>query len=160
MTGLAQKGGAVVSDIKVAPHPLEQAAKVASEDCDLYLVCDPLVGTDPVNLKVTAPDRTVAVVSTTRIPTGAMVIDTSVGFPADSAVHSAVDSRVARTVYLDSGAVSTALFGDEQYANMLMVGAAYQAGALAISAESIERAIELFRALAPRHMAPLWNRTD
>ena len=143
MTGLAQKGGAVVSDIKVAPHPLEQAAKVASEDCDLYLVCDPLVGTDPVNLKVTAPEKTVAIVSTTQVPTGLMVIDTSVGFPADSAVHSAVDSRVARTVYLDSGAVSTALFGDEQYANMLMVGAAYQAGALAISAKSIERAIEL-----------------
>ena len=26
--------------------------------------------------------------------------------------------------------------------------------------DDIERAIELFRALAPRHMAPLWNRTD
>ncbi|OUC76617.1 indolepyruvate ferredoxin oxidoreductase family protein [Gordonia lacunae] len=143
MTGLAQKGGAVVSDIKVAPHPLEQAAKVASEDCDLYLVCDPLVGTDPANLKVAAPEKTIAVVSTTQVPTGLMVIDTSVGFPAEAAVHSAIDDRVARAVYLDSGALSTALFGDEQYANMLMVGAAYQAGALAISAESIERAIEL-----------------
>ncbi|MET9200275.1 indolepyruvate ferredoxin oxidoreductase family protein [Gordonia sp. NPDC003585] len=143
MTGLAQKGGAVVSDVKVSSHPAEQAAKVASDDCDLYLVCDPLVGTDPVNLKVAAAEKTVAVVSTTQIPTGLMVIDTTVGFPAAAQVHSAIDSRVARAVYLDSGAVSTALFGDEQYANMLMVGAAYQTGALSISAESIERAIEL-----------------
>ncbi|WP_042376637.1 indolepyruvate ferredoxin oxidoreductase family protein [Gordonia alkanivorans] len=143
MTGLAQKGGAVVSDIKVAPHEVEQAAKVASDDCDLYLVCDPLVGTDPVNLKVAAPEKTVAVVSTTQVPTGLMVIDTSVGFPAETAIHSAIDAKVTRGLYLDSGALSTALFGDEQFANMLMVGAAYQAGALAISASSIERAIEL-----------------
>ncbi|ATD69978.1 indolepyruvate ferredoxin oxidoreductase family protein [Gordonia amicalis] len=143
MTGLAQKGGAVVSDIKVAPHDVEQAAKVATDDCDLYLVCDPLVGTDPVNLKVAAPEKTVAVVSTTQVPTGLMVIDTSVGFPAETAIHSAIDAHVTRGLYLDSGALSTALFGDEQFANMVMVGAAYQAGALAISASSIERAIEL-----------------
>ncbi|MFW0786802.1 indolepyruvate ferredoxin oxidoreductase family protein [Gordonia sp. CPCC 206044] len=143
MTGLAQKGGAVVSDVKVSPTTIEQAAKVASDDCDLYLVCDPLVGTDPAYLKVAAPERTVAVVSTTQVPTGAMVIDTSVGFPADDQVHSAIDAKVARAVYLDPGALSTDLFGDEQYANMVMVGAAYQAGALAISAESIEHAVEL-----------------
>ncbi len=143
MTGLAQKGGAVVSDVKVSPTVVDQAAKVASDECDLYLACDPLVGTDPVNLKVAAPEKTVAVVSTTQIPTGAMVIDTTVGFPADAQVHSAIDAKVNRAVYLDPGALSTGLFGDEQYANMVMVGAALQAGALAISADAIERAIEL-----------------
>jgi indolepyruvate ferredoxin oxidoreductase len=143
MTGLAQKGGAVVSDVKITPQIVEQAGKVASDDCNLYLACDPLVGTDPVNLKVADVDKTVAVVSTTKIPTGAMVIDTTVGFPADAQVHSAIDDKVRRTVYLDPGELSTDLFGDEQYANMLMVGAAYQAGALSISAESIEHAIEL-----------------
>ncbi|MBD0862297.1 indolepyruvate ferredoxin oxidoreductase family protein [Gordonia sp. zg691] len=143
MTGLAQKGGAVVSDIKITPRAIEQAAKVAAGDCDLYLVCDPLVGTDPVNLKVAAAEKTVAVVSTTQVPTGLMVIDTAVGFPAEAAVHSVIDAHVSRGVYLDAGALSTALFDDEQFANMLMVGAAYQAGALAISASSIERAVEL-----------------
>ncbi|MGV9481212.1 indolepyruvate ferredoxin oxidoreductase family protein [Gordonia aichiensis] len=157
MTGLAQKGGAVVSDIKASaltapdsgdgrdadPSPVEQAAKAAADTCDLYLACDSIVGTDPVNLKVTAPDRTVAVVSTTRIPTGAMVIDTSVGFPADVSIHDSIDARVSRAAYLDAGALATELFDDEQFANMLMVGAGYQTGALPISAESIERAIEL-----------------
>ncbi|MEN2513065.1 indolepyruvate ferredoxin oxidoreductase family protein [Gordonia polyisoprenivorans] len=143
MTGLAQKGGAVVSDVKISNRPIELAAKVASGTCDLYLACDSLVAADAVNLKVTAPDRTTAVVSTTRIPTGSMVVDTSVGFPSDAQIHDVIDSRVARTVYLDPGALSTELFGHEQYANMLAVGAAYQAGALPISAESVERAIGL-----------------
>lgn len=143
MTGLAQKGGAVVSDVKISNRPIELAAKVASGTCDLYLACDSLVAADAVNLKVTAPDRTTAVVSTTRIPTGSMVVDTSVGFPSDAQIHDVIDSRVARAVYLDPGALSTELFGHEQYANMLAVGAAYQAGALPISAESVERAIGL-----------------
>ena len=143
MTGLAQKGGAVVSDVKISAEPVEEAAKVAARTCDLYLVCDALVGTDPANLKVTEAHRTTAVVSTTRMPTGAMVIDTTVGFPADTAVHSAIDEHVARAVYLDAVATSEALFGDEQFANMLLVGAACQAGALPVSAASIERAIEL-----------------
>ena len=74
-----------------------------------------------------------------------MVIDTTVGFPADMAVHSAIDEHVARAVYLDAVATSEALFGDEQFANMLLVGAACQAGALPVSAASIERAIEAER---------------
>ncbi|WP_338837355.1 indolepyruvate ferredoxin oxidoreductase family protein [Gordonia polyisoprenivorans] len=143
MTGLAQKGGAVVSDVKISNRPIELAAKVASGTCDLYLACDSLVAADAVNLKVTAPDRTTAVVSTTRIPTGSMVVDTSVGFPSDAQIHDVIDSRVARAVYLDPGALSTELFGHEQYANMLAVGAAYQAAALPISAESVEHAIGL-----------------
>lgn len=141
MTGLAQKGGAVVGDLKISARPIELAAKVASGTCDLYLACDALVGSDPVNLKVAAPERTTAVVATTRIPTGAMVIDTSVGFPSDAQIHDAIDGRMARTVYLDPGELSTALLGHEQYANMLAVGAAYQTGSLPITAASIERAI-------------------
>ncbi|MFW0791352.1 indolepyruvate ferredoxin oxidoreductase family protein [Gordonia sp. CPCC 205333] len=143
MTGLAQKGGAVVSDLKVSAEPTEQAAKVASDDCDVYLACDQLVGADPVNLKVASASKTVAVVSTATVPTGSMVVDTQVGFPAAAQVYSSIDARVARAVYLNAAALSEELFDDEQYANMMMVGAAYQTGALLISAESIERAIEL-----------------
>lgn len=143
MTGLAQKGGAVVSDIKISSSPVEQAAKVASGDCDLYLACDQLVGADPVNLKVGSIERTVAVVSTTKVPTGSMVIDTSVTFPEAFAVRSAIDDHVGRSVYPNAGELSDDLFDDEQYANMLMVGAAFQAGSLPLSVESIERAIEL-----------------
>ncbi|MFC7753218.1 indolepyruvate ferredoxin oxidoreductase family protein [Tsukamurella soli] len=143
MTGMAQKGGAVVSDIKVSPEPVDQAAKVASGDCDLYLSCDGLVGVDPVNLKVASPERTTSVVSTTQIPTGAMVIDTAVGYPDTTRIHDAIDQASLRSVYLDPGMLSERLLGDEQYSNMLMVGAAYQTGALPVSAESIEHAIEL-----------------
>ncbi|GAA1009595.1 indolepyruvate ferredoxin oxidoreductase family protein [Nocardiopsis tropica] len=143
MTGMAQKGGAVVSDVKVSAGYVEQAAKVASGDCDVYLSCDGLVGVDPANLKVASPERTTSIVSTTKVPTGAMVIDTAVGYPDQGSIHEAIDRASLRSVYLDPGALTLALFGDEQYANMFMVGAAFQTGALPITSASIERAIEL-----------------
>ncbi|UQE75826.1 indolepyruvate ferredoxin oxidoreductase family protein [Gordonia sp. PP30] len=143
MTGLAQKGGAVVSDLKLSRTRVEQAAKVATGDCDLYLACDQLVGADPVNLKVASVAKTTAVVSTAQVPTGAMVSDSAVVFPEAPRVRSAIDAEVSRSVYLNAARLAEELFDDEQFANMLMVGAAYQAGALPISAAAVERAIEL-----------------
>ncbi|HEY2791527.1 MAG TPA: indolepyruvate ferredoxin oxidoreductase family protein, partial [Micromonosporaceae bacterium] len=99
-TGLAQKGGAVVSDVKISTEPIARAAKIADGECDLYLACDALVGADPSHLSAADPGRTTAVVSTTEVPTGAMVIDTSVAYPAADALRSAITDAVDRTVTL------------------------------------------------------------
>ncbi|AFR49803.1 indolepyruvate ferredoxin oxidoreductase family protein [Gordonia sp. KTR9] len=142
-TGLAQKGGAVVSDLKIAADPFEEGSKLSQGACGLYLVCDTLVGTDPTNLKVVDTSSTQAIVSTTQVPTGQMVIDTSVTFPEPALIRDAINSKVHRAIYLDPATLARDLFGDEQYTNMVMVGAAYQAGALPISADAIEQAITL-----------------
>ncbi|MEU0513005.1 indolepyruvate ferredoxin oxidoreductase family protein [Amycolatopsis sp. NPDC006125] len=142
-TGLAQKGGAVVSDVKITTEPVEQAPKLAAGECDLYLACDPLVAADPAHLTVADRDRTVAVVSTSEIPTGRMIIDTAVSFPEQSSIRSVLDGATARGHYLDARAAAEALFGDDQFANLLQLGAAYQTGALNVSAAAIEQAIEI-----------------
>lgn len=142
-TGLAQKGGAVVSDLSVATGPAERSAKLGHGECALYLGCDSLVATDGTHLRAASPDRTVAVVSTTEVPTGQMVTDVSQRFPAASQVTAAIEATVRSARFLDASAAATDLFGDEQYANMILVGAAYQAGALPVSAEAIEHAIRL-----------------
>ena len=142
-TGLAQKGGGVVSDVKLSRHRADRAAKVAKGECDLYLGCDPLVATDPIQLKAADPKRTVAVVTTAEVPTGQMVVDTAIAFPSPGSIRDAFAGRVDESFFVDANAVAKELFGDEQYANMLLVGAAYQLGGLPISATSIERAIEL-----------------
>jgi indolepyruvate ferredoxin oxidoreductase len=58
--GLAQKGGAVVSDVKISASPLPAASKAAAGECDLYLACDLLVAADPKNLTAADTARTVA----------------------------------------------------------------------------------------------------
>jgi indolepyruvate ferredoxin oxidoreductase len=142
-TGLAQKGGAVVSDLKITAEPLAGASKLADGECDLYLGCDSLVATDPLQLKVADAARTVAVVSTSETPTGHMVVDTALAFPAAGQVRAAIDPAARRAHYLDARAIAADVLHDDQYANVVLAGAAYQAGALPISSDAIERAITL-----------------
>jgi indolepyruvate ferredoxin oxidoreductase len=150
-TGLAQKGGAVVSDLSVGPK--ERSAKLGYGECDLYLGCDSLVATDGTQLRTASKDRTVAVVSTTEVPTGPMITDVSQSFPATSRVMAAIEENVRSAHFLDASALATDRFGDEQYANMILVGAAYQAGALPVSAEAIEHAIRLNGVAVDKNLA-------
>jgi indolepyruvate ferredoxin oxidoreductase len=142
-TGMAQKGGAVVSDIKLDDRPLTGANKAAAGEVDLYLGADLLVAADPKNLATTDPARTVAVVSTTEVPTGQMVADTAQRFPDTAPVLDRIRSatRADAAVFLDARVLSERLFGTDQFANMLLIGVAYQAGALPLPATAIEAAI-------------------
>jgi indolepyruvate ferredoxin oxidoreductase len=152
-TGLAQKGGAVVSDLSVSTGTAERSAKLGHGECHLYLGCDSLVATDGTQLRAASKDRTVAVVSTTEVPTGQMVTDVSQAFPALGRVTAAIESRVRSARFLDAAALARDLFGDAQFANMILVGAAYQAGALPVSAEAIEHAIRLNGVAADANVA-------
>ncbi|MCG5217970.1 indolepyruvate ferredoxin oxidoreductase family protein [Streptosporangium soli] len=157
--GLAQKGGAVVSDIKITSGPVTGAAKLAAGECDLYLACDVLVAADPAYLEAADPGRTAAVVSTAEVPTGRMIVDPGVSFPAQRSVRSAIEAASARTCYLDARELAERLFGDDQYANILQLGAAYQFGAVPLAAEAIEHAIELNGTAVERNLLAFrWGR--
>jgi indolepyruvate ferredoxin oxidoreductase len=159
-TGLSQKGGPVVSDLKIAARDFD-ASKIAAGGADLYLGFDLLVAADPRNLAAADPSRTVAVVSTSRVPTGEMVINTAVGFPRTDDLLAGI-ARATRgdgNVYLDAQAMAEALFGDPLPANVLLLGAAYQAGGVPIAAEAIEHAIRLNGAAVETNLAAFrWGR--
>ena len=158
-TGLSQKGGSVISNLKIRRvgdgagvgdgadgRALGIANKVASGEADAYLVFDMLTGVSAVNLEKASPERTVAVVSSSKVPTGAMVRDVRAAFPPEwAAIQATIETvtRPGRNVYLDAGTVSDNLFRSHEPANVIVLGAAYQQGVIPISAQAIERAIEL-----------------
>jgi indolepyruvate ferredoxin oxidoreductase len=144
-TGLAQKGGAVVSDLRISEAPTELSNKLARGECDLYLGCDVLVAASATCLHVADPARTTAVIATGEVPTGAMVIDTAARFPAPSRTlgEIAARTRPAAGRFVDAHQATATLFGDSQCANVFLLGVAHQLGALPIAAEFIERAMEL-----------------
>ena len=80
-TGLSQKGGPVVSNLKITAEPIDIACKVGNSAADAFLVFDVLTATDSKNLVRAHPQRSVAIVSTSKVPTGAMVRDTTVEYP-------------------------------------------------------------------------------
>jgi indolepyruvate ferredoxin oxidoreductase len=144
-TGLSQKGGPVVSSLKLADNPTAMANKVGAGEAHLYLGFDILVATQPVHLEKASPDRTRAVMSTSQIPTGDMVRRKDVPFPARSGLLQAIEActKSGSNVYLDAEASAEQLFGDHMASNLIVVGAAYQAGAIPLEAASIEETIRL-----------------
>ena len=142
-TGLAQKGGAVISDIKITHAPFKGSNKISDGRADLYLGFDILNATDPKNLDKCNPERTIAIVSTTQTPTGQMVTNRKALFPATSGLTGGIDrvTRKEHNVFLDGEALAAGLFGDAMATNNFMVGVAFQAGTIPLRAESIEDAI-------------------
>jgi indolepyruvate ferredoxin oxidoreductase len=144
-TGLSQKGGPVTSDLRISGSPSGGSSKASAAAADLYLGLDVLGAADPANLVVCDPAQTVAVVSTSAVATGKMVIDTEERFPELSSQREAIDAvtRGELNVYLDAQQLSERLFGDHMPANTIALGAAWQRGLLPVPAQAIERAIEL-----------------
>ncbi len=142
-TGLSQKGGPVVSHLRIGESEADVAGKVGVAEADAYLGFDLLVATAAPNLLRARPDLTIAVVSTTQVPTGAMVASTDVAFPDPGGLLAAVNrvTRKDENVFVDAVGLGEALFGDHMAANMILLGAAYQAGAIPVHGAAIEEAI-------------------
>lgn len=144
-TGASQKAGPVVSHLKVVATGAHGSPTVGSGEADLYLVFDALVGVSTHNIALASPRKTVAIVSTTEVPTGEMVTDKSRRYPAPDRLRTLIDgaTRAPHNVYIDAQAMAERLMGDHMASNLLLVGVAYQAGALPIPAHAIEAAIRL-----------------
>ncbi|MFF5206062.1 indolepyruvate ferredoxin oxidoreductase family protein [Streptosporangium sp. NPDC000396] len=144
-TGLAQKGGTVVSDILIFEGGDDRSGKAGTASVDAYLALDLIGATDPKQLSAADRDRTVAVVSTSLVPTGSMVVDPSRHVTELGSPIGALESRTRRelNVYLDAEDVAQALFGDHMPANTIVIGAAWQRGLIPLGLESIERAIRM-----------------
>lgn len=144
-TGLAQKGGAVLSNVILTEEGAVASNKVSIGTAGLYLALDGLGAVNPVNLDRTYPAQTVAVVNTTASPTGEMIRNNSLLFPTEASIRRTVDqyTDASRNIYLDAGTIAEGLFGDHMATNLFVLGVAYQAGLIPLQAESIEQAIVL-----------------
>jgi indolepyruvate ferredoxin oxidoreductase len=144
MAGLAQKGGAVISYIKIAPAPAYlHATRVGTGEAKLVIGCDALVSASPEVLSRTREGQTRAVVNTSNTPTADFVKDLNWRFPAEQAQEAVRSSVGAQCDFLDAHAAALNLLGDAIFANPLLLGFAWQRGWVPLAYESLMRAIEL-----------------
>ncbi|MBI3451338.1 MAG: indolepyruvate ferredoxin oxidoreductase family protein [Rhodospirillales bacterium] len=145
MAGLAQKGGAVLSHIRIAERPEDiHAVRIAAGEAHLLLGCDLVVAAGAEALDRLRAGLTYAIVNGHETPTGEFTRKPDLQFPTaqlrDAIAH-AVGKNAAE--FVDGTGLATALMGDSIATNLFMLGYAWQKGLVPVSRAAIERAIEL-----------------
>src|SRR5262245_3311777 len=140
-TGLAQRGGKVVSHCVLSSEPVTGSARVEPGRANVLLAFDPLGAGDREALRALDPGRTHAVAHALHVPTGADV--TTPGFqPPDLEALLAPLRRTTRSLaVLPAEVLADAALGQPLAANLVLLGFAWQRGLLPLSSRALERAI-------------------
>jgi len=142
--GFAQKFGPVISYIRMANSAAEvNQVRVEPGSADALIGCDIVVSSSP-KASMTYHAGTRAVVNTAVMPTGDLVQNRDADLNADTrlqAISKGLDGTQLHT--LDANALSEALLGDTVFANVMMLGAAWQAGLVPLSLGALMKAIDL-----------------
>jgi indolepyruvate ferredoxin oxidoreductase len=145
MAGLAQKGGSVLTHLKIADSPEAiSAIRVSAGAAELVLGCDIVVAGTKKVLASVRPGHTEVIVNTHATYPGDFAKNANFTLPIERlkrAIRGQAGQGHVHTV--DATGLATALLGDAILGNIFMLGFAYQLGRLPLSAEALERAIEL-----------------
>ena len=144
-TGLAQKGGAVTTHIRIARTPEDiHAVRIAAGEADLVVGCDMVVVNDYWALSKVRAERSQVVLNTYEAMPGTFTTRPDMQFPAAdiiAGIRVALGGR--EPLLLDATQLATALLGDAIAANLFILGFAWQQGLVPISFEALMRAVEL-----------------
>ncbi len=145
MSGLAQKYGAVMSHVQVAQTPDDlHSTRLDMGGASLVIGCDLVVAASTESIARMASGRTHAVVNATVTPTAEFVKNPNWIMPGSDLlgdIEQACGS--GNTAFVAATELATGLMGDAIATNMFMLGYAYQKGWVPLTAQSLERAIEL-----------------
>jgi len=149
-TGLAQKNGAVMSHVRIAPQPEDiHAVRIAAGGARLVLGCDMVVAASPTALSRMENGVTRAVINSALTPTASFVLNGDIDFEA-AGMQRTLRDAIGRDAsgkdgidFVDGTGLATALMGDSIATNLFMLGYAVQKGLVPLGLAAIERAIEL-----------------
>jgi indolepyruvate ferredoxin oxidoreductase len=145
ITGMAQKGGSVWSNIRIAAAPgAMHSVRIGQAQADVLLGCDLVVSAGREALATLRHGATRVVLNTHEMATADFVLDPDFRLPAAQLRRSIVDAVGAANVdLLDATAIAAALLGDAITTNVFLLGFAWQKGLIPLARESLLRAIEL-----------------
>ncbi len=144
-TGIARKGGAVSTHVRLARDPaMLHAARIADGGAALVLACDVVASAAPSALAKIRHGATRVVINEDAVPTLNQRLDPDCAFDAAGVGAAIVQAAgAAQCDFVGASAIAEHLVGDAIYANMVMLGFAYQRGLVPLGLAAIDRAIEL-----------------
>ncbi len=161
MTGLAQKGGAVMSHVRLADRQDKlHAVRIATGEADTVLGCDIVVSVSDEALAKMQAGSTHAIVNTGQAITGDFVRNPDHPFPLaamEGQLREAVGGGAAD--FIDATRLAALLMGHSIATNTFLLGYAWQKGRVPVAAAALLRAMELNgAAVAENQQAFLWGR--
>jgi indolepyruvate ferredoxin oxidoreductase len=161
MTGMAQKGGAVLSHLQIAPSPSEiYASRIGVVGSSLVIGCDLVVTAGMDAMRSMRKGQTKVVVNSSVTPTAQFQNNADISFTPDTLISNVASvAGTDNVASIAATALATRLMGDSIATNLFMVGFAAQQGLLPLSIATIEEAIRLNGvALAMNLQAFNWGR--
>jgi indolepyruvate ferredoxin oxidoreductase len=145
MAGLAQKGGAVFSHMRIAERAEDiHAIRIAAGGADLVLGGDIVVAGNKKVLAAVKHGTTEMVINLAEVLPGDFTRNADFSLPTERLKRAILaDAGPENTHFIDATRAATVLFGNSIGANIFLVGYAYQLGAIPLAAASIIQAIEL-----------------
>lgn len=144
-TGFAQKGGAVISHVRIGSEPSSlNQVRIADGRADAVIVCDVVVGTDPRAVCVLSDQRTKVLVNQSEVPSGQFVSNRNADIRIQqrvAAIRSAVGDK--NLTVIEANSLMERLLGHTVYANVFLLGHAWQQGLVPVSEAALLRAIEI-----------------
>ncbi|MGE4241265.1 indolepyruvate ferredoxin oxidoreductase family protein [Ramlibacter sp.] len=143
--GFAQKGGSVLSYVRLAdvPSRLNQV-RIDTQQADAILACDLVVGASPEALVTVRHGRTRILANLHEVPVAESLRNPDASLRAPELLEKLRFAAGAERVEtLDAQALAEAFLGDTIYSNMVALGSAWQRGLVPVSLAAMLRAIEL-----------------
>src|SRR5246127_4835784 len=144
MSGLAQKGGAVLSHVRLSEHTADvTCSRIVTGTADLVLAADEVVAASKDTITLCESGRTTGIINSHVIPTADFILNRDFDFQTRK-INSVLEGALRKeTAFFDFTRPAELLLGDSIATNIMMLGYAYQKGSLPLSAEAIEKAIEV-----------------
>ncbi len=144
MSGLAQKGGAVLSHVRLSEHTADvTCSRIVTGTADLVMAADEVVAASKETITLCESSRTVGIINSHVIPTADFILNRDFNFQARN-VNTVLENALRQdSAFFDFTKPAEALLGDSIATNIMMMGYAYQRGLLPLSAAAIEQAIEV-----------------
>ncbi|MBA1275870.1 indolepyruvate ferredoxin oxidoreductase family protein [Stutzerimonas azotifigens] len=159
--GLAQKFGPVNTHIRIAARQDDiYAVRIAAGEADLLLGCDLVVAAGEEALAKLNEQISHAVINSHESATAEFTRNPDAHVPG-AAMREALIRAVGQQKihFIDGTRLATRLLGDTIATNLFMLGFAYQKGLVPVTAQALEKAIELNGvAVELNKQAFLWGR--
>ena len=141
--GIAQKGGAVLSHIKLAEDPSAiYSPQISDGTTNLLLGCDMVVSASNEINKLLNNKKTNSIINDHEAPLSQSVLDPNYSY-SGSLTKSLIKNKSIKTNFLNATELAKNIFGDTILSNIFLVGYAYQKGLIPISVKAIKEAIKL-----------------